>query len=193
MYGTAWKEDATERCVRRGARRRVSRASTPRTSASTTSRKASAAAIARCRQSPRDELFLQTKFTFRRRAGSPAAVRRATRRSRRRSRSRSRSRSSTSASTRSTAYVLHGPSQRDGLGRDDREAWRAMEALARGWRARSASATSRAAQLERAASRSRSVKPEFVQNRCYARTGWDRDVRALCCASTASSIRASRC
>jgi diketogulonate reductase-like aldo/keto reductase len=24
------------------------------------------------------------------------------------------------------------------------------------------------------------VKPAFVQNRCFARTGWDRDVRALC-------------
>lgn len=24
------------------------------------------------------------------------------------------------------------------------------------------------------------VKPAFVQNRCYARTGWDAEVRALC-------------
>ena len=24
------------------------------------------------------------------------------------------------------------------------------------------------------------AKPAFVQNRCYARAGWDRDVRALC-------------
>jgi diketogulonate reductase-like aldo/keto reductase len=24
------------------------------------------------------------------------------------------------------------------------------------------------------------VKPSFVQNRCYARTGWDREVRSVC-------------
>ena len=24
------------------------------------------------------------------------------------------------------------------------------------------------------------VQPRFVQNRCYASTGWDRDVRAIC-------------
>ena len=29
-------------------------------------------------------------------------------------------------------------------------------------------------------SRSRACKPTFVQNRCYARHGWDRDVRAVC-------------
>jgi diketogulonate reductase-like aldo/keto reductase len=28
--------------------------------------------------------------------------------------------------------------------------------------------------------RAAEVKPAFVQNRCYARTGWDRAVRALC-------------
>ena len=27
------------------------------------------------------------------------------------------------------------------------------------------------------------VRPHFVQNRCYAARGWDRDVRALCAAS----------
>jgi diketogulonate reductase-like aldo/keto reductase len=34
-------------------------------------------------------------------------------------------------------------------------------------------------QLE-ALCRAEAVTPAFVQNRCYARSGWDRDVRAFC-------------
>ena len=34
--------------------------------------------------------------------------------------------------------------------------------------------------------------PAFVQNRCFARIGWDSEVRAFC-ASAGSCTRASRC
>jgi diketogulonate reductase-like aldo/keto reductase len=78
------------------------------------------------------------------------------------------------------AYVLHGPASGRGWTDDDREVWRAMEALHRDGRVRllGISNTSReqlALLLDEA-----QVPPALVQNRCYARTGWDREVRALC-------------
>jgi diketogulonate reductase-like aldo/keto reductase len=78
------------------------------------------------------------------------------------------------------SYLLHGPSTRGKLAAADIEAWRAIEALARDGRARFIGVSNfSAAQLEELVGLS-SVPPKFVQNRCYARTGWDRDVRALC-------------
>ena len=46
----------------------------------------------------------------------------------------------------------------------------------------SASATSRLEQLDGLCQAAR-VRPRFVQNRCYAARGWDRDVRAFCAAN----------
>jgi diketogulonate reductase-like aldo/keto reductase len=78
------------------------------------------------------------------------------------------------------SYLLHGPSTRGRLAAVDIEAWRAIEALAKSGRARFIGVSNfTAAQLEELVTLSH-VKPTFVQNRCYARTGWDREVRALC-------------
>lgn len=78
------------------------------------------------------------------------------------------------------SFVLHGPSTRGALAPMDIEAWRAMEALARERRARFIGVSNfTLAQLHELLKLAR-VKPQFVQNRCYARTGWDRDVRRLC-------------
>jgi diketogulonate reductase-like aldo/keto reductase len=82
-----------------------------------------------------------------------------------------------------TAYLdsvlLHGPSTRHGLNDEDWEAWRAMEALKLDGKARLIGVSNMSAeQLELLFARAK-VKPAFVQNRCYARTGWDREVRAL--------------
>ncbi len=80
------------------------------------------------------------------------------------------------------SYVLHGPSTRSGLAAADWEAWRAMEALHDGRRARLLGVSNVSPdQLRRLCERAR-VPPRFVQNRCYASWGWDRDVRAFCAA-----------
>jgi diketogulonate reductase-like aldo/keto reductase len=76
--------------------------------------------------------------------------------------------------------VLHGPSQREGLGRDDREAWLAMEALAQQRRVTWLGVSNVSArQLAELLALAR-IAPAFVQNRCYADRGWDREVRELC-------------
>jgi diketogulonate reductase-like aldo/keto reductase len=81
------------------------------------------------------------------------------------------------------SYVLHGPTQTAGLAPDDWEAWRAMEAIHRSGRARLLGVSNvTLEQLERLCEGAR-VRPHFVQNRCYAARGWDRRVRAFCAAN----------
>jgi diketogulonate reductase-like aldo/keto reductase len=77
------------------------------------------------------------------------------------------------------SYVLHGPSRRHGLGPEDWEAWRAMEGLARQGRVRQLGVSNVTLEQLRLFTEGAEVAPAFVQNRCYARTGWDRDVRAF--------------
>jgi diketogulonate reductase-like aldo/keto reductase len=127
----------------------------------------------------REELFLQTKFTFRGgqdhrlpydpRASVAAQV------------------AQSFASSLDhlgvqwlDSFLLHGPSQRVGLGADDWEAWRAMEQLHdRGAVRRLGVSNVSLRQLEEFSAKSR-IRPAFVQNRCYASTGWDREVRRFC-------------
>lgn len=78
------------------------------------------------------------------------------------------------------SYVLHGPTVADGLADDDWQIWRAMEALAHDRKARLLGASNVSADQLAELWRGARVKPAFVQNRCYARDGWDADVRAFC-------------
>lgn len=78
------------------------------------------------------------------------------------------------------SYLLHGPSTRGKLTREDIDAWRAIEALSSSGQARAVGVSNfTLAQLQELVAMAR-VKPSFLQNRCYAKTGWDRDVRAFC-------------
>lgn len=130
----------------------------------------------------RDELFLQTKFTFR--AGQDerlpydpnAAIEEQV--------AQSFDKSLEHLQTdRIDSYVLHGPSRRMGLGAVDWAAWRAMEAIHDSGRVRYLGVSNVFLdQLELLVKQAR-VKPRFVQNRCYASRGWDRDVREFCAAN----------
>jgi diketogulonate reductase-like aldo/keto reductase len=78
------------------------------------------------------------------------------------------------------SYVLHGPSTRVGFSSGDLEVWRAMEALHESKRARLLGVSNVSAdQLDLLCSRAR-IPPAMVQNRCYASLGWDREVRDVC-------------
>jgi diketogulonate reductase-like aldo/keto reductase len=78
------------------------------------------------------------------------------------------------------SYVLHGPASGYGWTADDAEVWAAMASERDAGRARllGVSNVSRR-HLEQMAARGAEA-PAFVQNRCFARLGWDRDVRAFC-------------
>jgi diketogulonate reductase-like aldo/keto reductase len=77
------------------------------------------------------------------------------------------------------SYVLHGPSRAHGLGPADLAAWRAMESLVRQGRVRYLGVSNVTLEQLRLFADEAELAPAFVQNRCYARTGWDRDVRAF--------------
>jgi len=181
LYGTAWKEDDTERCVAAALAagfRGVDTANQRKHYFEAGVGRAVQAAIASGAVS-RDQLFLQTKFTFldgqdeRLPYDAAAPVR-------------TQVEQSFSSSlehlgvTTLDSYVLHGPSARFGWREDDLEAWGAMEALhARGAVAHLGVSNVSVDQLEAMLKLSK-VKPSFVQNRCYARTGWDSRTRAVC-------------
>jgi diketogulonate reductase-like aldo/keto reductase len=127
----------------------------------------------------RDELFLQTKFTFRRGQDhrlpydpdAPIAVQV----------EQSFAKPLEHLGTEIIdSYVLHGPTQSAGLAAADWEAWHAMEAIHDSGRARMLGVSNvTLEQLQRLRARAR-VLPRFVQNRCYAVRGWDRAIREFC-------------
>lgn len=184
LYGTAWKEAETERltllAIEQGFRG-IDMANQRKHYFEA----GVGAAVAKAIQQgwvQRDELFLQTKFTFlggqdQRLPYDPrAAVEKQVAQS-------FASSLEHLQTDRIDSYVLHGPSQRIGLGPNDWAAWRAMEELHAGGRVRYLGISNVGLdQLQELLGQAR-VKPQFVQNRCYASRGWDRDVRQFCTAN----------
>jgi diketogulonate reductase-like aldo/keto reductase len=184
LYGTAWKEDQTQRLTSLALQvgfRDIDTANQRRHYDEAAVGQAIAAAI----QSglvARDDLFLQTKFTFRRgqdhrlpydaEAPIPTQV------------EQSFTSSMEHLGTKVIdSYLLHGPTQRVRLTAADWEAWRAMEAIHDTGQARLLGVSNvTLEQLQRLCQQAR-IKPRFVQNRCYAAKGWDRGVREFCAAN----------
>jgi diketogulonate reductase-like aldo/keto reductase len=78
------------------------------------------------------------------------------------------------------SYVLHGPWSGRDWSDPDAEVWEAMvKARAAGHTHRLGVSNISLRQLEQMAAR-HAEGPAFVQNRCYARLGWDREVRRFC-------------
>lgn len=183
LYGTAWKEDATEALVTlalaRGFRG-IDTANQRKHYHEVAVGKGLATAI---RQGTirREELFLQTKFTFRGGQDHRLPYDESAPIARQVEQSFASSLEHLGVE-QLESYVLHGPSQRVGLGAADWEAWQAMEAIHAGGRVKllGVSNVSRE-QLEKLHARA-AVKPRFVQNRCHAARGWDREVRVFCAA-----------
>ena len=180
VYGTAWKEDATAHLARAALDagfRGIDTANQRRHYFEAGVGEALAGAFAA--GLARDELFLQTKFTY---AGgqdhrlpydprAPLATQVA---------------QSFASSLEHLgvdhldSYVLHGPSVRYGLSADDWKTWKAMERLHGDGKTRLLGVSNVGlGQLEELYAGA-AVKPAIVQNRCFAVTGWDRDVRRFC-------------
>ena len=181
LYGTAWKEEETERLVGLALEAGFRGIDT-----ANQRRHYHEAAVGRALRDAfeagevaREELFLQTKFTHRsgqdhRLPYDPdAPVSEQVEQS-------FRSSLEHLGVERLDSYVLHGPSQRRGLHPADREAWRAMEGLHETGAVRLLGVSNVAPdQLEELLDVA-GVPPAFVQNRCFARMAWGRAVRALC-------------
>lgn len=78
------------------------------------------------------------------------------------------------------SYVLHGPASNYGWSDVDAEVWEAMKKERDAGRARLLGVSNVSIQhLEQMVAFHKEA-PAFVQNRCYARLGWDREVREFC-------------
>jgi len=171
LYGTAWKEEATESLVYGALKtgfRGIDTANQRKHYYEEGVGRGLQRALAE-RLVERDDLFLQSKFTFRDGQDhrlpydehAPIAKQVA---------------QSYASSlehlgvARLDSYILHGLRTPDA----DKEAWQAMEKLGVPLLGVSNIDARRLGEMLEYA------RPTFVQNRCYANRGWDRDVRAVC-------------
>lgn len=181
IYGTAWKEDETASLVTRALAagfRGIDTANQARHYQEEGVGRALAQAF-EADGPGREDLFIQTKFTFP--AGQDHRVPYDVRATVGAQVEQSFHSSLAHLGVETIdSYVLHGPSQSRGLGEPDREAWRAMERLQDAGRARLLGVSNvRPDQLEELCDLARR-KVAFIQNRCFARMGWDAAVRRVC-------------
>ena len=181
LYGTAWKEEATPRLTELALEqgfRGIDTANQRRHYNEAAVGQAISAAIERGLVT-RDDLFVQSKFTFRQghdhrlpyNPDAPFAIQ---------------VEQSFESSLQHLgievidSYLLHGPMMGAGLTAADWEVWRTMEAIHATGRARLIGVSNfTLEQLDELCQNAR-VTPRVVQNRCYASTGWDLRVRTFC-------------
>jgi diketogulonate reductase-like aldo/keto reductase len=181
LYGTAWKEGRTaaltELALHAGFRG-IDTANQRRHYLEAGVGEALAAAY-RAGAVTRADLFLQTKFTYRpgqdhRLPYDPAA----------------RLAVQVAQSMASSlehlgtdyvdSYVLHGPASGDGWTAFDAEVWEAMRKERDAGRTRFLGVSNVSLHHLEQMIAAHAEAPAFVQNRCFARLGWDREVRRFC-------------
>jgi diketogulonate reductase-like aldo/keto reductase len=181
LYGTAWKEDRTaaltERALSMGFRA-IDTANQRKHYFEAEVGEGLAAAY-RAAIVTRAELFLQTKFTYQRGQDhrlpyDPAA-----------SLSTQVAQSLASslqhlATDHVDSYLLHGPSSHEEWTDADSEVWEAMRKERDAGRTRLLGVSNVSLQHLEQLESARVELPAFVQNRCFACLGWDREVRSFC-------------
>jgi diketogulonate reductase-like aldo/keto reductase len=181
LYGTAWKEEATERLTLLALQHGFRGIDTANQRKHYHEAGVGAAVRTALDQSlvQRDELFLQTKFTHQggqdhRLPYDPRAP------------IEKQVEQSFASSLEHLgvdfldSYVLHGPSQRVGLGPADWSAWRAMEAIRAAGKVHHLGVSNVSLEQLKLLVEQAQTAPRFVQNRCYASRQWDRGVREFC-------------
>jgi len=78
------------------------------------------------------------------------------------------------------SYVLHGPSVSIGFSEGDWEVWKEMEAIHKEGGTKHLGVSNVSLEQLKTLFEGATVKPKFVQNRCYAQQGWDKEVRVYC-------------
>jgi len=181
LYGTAWKEERsaalTELAVRSGFRA-IDTANQRKHYFEVGVGEGLAAAY-RAGIVTRDDLFLQTKFTYQRGQDhrlpyDPAATLAV---------QVAQSLASSLehlATDHVDSFVLHGPSSGYDWTDHDAEVWEAMRKERDAGRTRLLGVSNiQLRHLEQMAGAGTEL-PAFVQNRCFARLGWDREIRSFC-------------
>jgi len=78
------------------------------------------------------------------------------------------------------SYVLHGPHYRNQLVKEDWQVWEGIEEQFQAGKTKTIGCSNVSAGQLRELATVAKVKPKMVQNRCYAQTGWDMEVRQIC-------------
>lgn len=78
------------------------------------------------------------------------------------------------------SFVLHGPASGYGWSEFDAEAWEAMRTERDAGRTRLLGVSNVSLVHLQQMESTQAEMPAFVQNRCFARLGWDREVRTFC-------------
>jgi diketogulonate reductase-like aldo/keto reductase len=179
LYGTAWKEDDTERLTKLALAQGFTGIDTANQRKHYFEAGVGAALAPFLTAHGREAVFLQTKFTYLRGQDHRLPYDP-------RARPAEQVRQSFASSLEHLgvawldSYVLHGPESASGWTASDREVWGAMEALAGAGSARLLGVSNVSAEQLEALTQEARIRPAFVQNRCYARDGWDAAVRAVC-------------
>lgn len=181
LYGTAWKENDTERCVVDAINSGFKGIDT----ANQRKHYCEAAVgdalkkIYAQRKIKREDLFLQTKYTYQRgqdhrlpydpKASFTIQVEQSF---------------ESSLQHLNTeyidSYVLHGPFNSSGISIEDIEVWQAMEKIYESGKIKSLGVSNVSLEQLKILFEKSKVKPRFLQNRCYASKGWDREIRKFC-------------
>ena len=181
LYGTAWKEDRTASLTEQalGAGFRGIDTANQRQHYFEAGVGEGLAAAYRAGVVTRSDLFLQTKYTYQRGQdhrlpydpAAPLAVQ-------------------VTQSLASSlehlgtdyvdSFVLHGPASSEGWSEADADVWEAMRKERDSGRTRLLGVSNVSLQHLEEMEAAHADMPAFVQNRCFARFGWDREVRAFC-------------
>jgi diketogulonate reductase-like aldo/keto reductase len=180
MYGTAWKKEATTQLVQQAVAAGFTAIDTANQLIHYQEALVGEALLELAKQGiPRDRLFLQTKFTsvtgqdhrtpYDAQADLTTQVKQ--------------SFDSSLAHLHTDhvdSYVLHGPYYRRGLAAEDWEVWAAIEQLYESGKTKMIGISNVTAEQLTLLCQRAAHKPMVVQNRCYAATGWDQEVREIC-------------
>src|SRR5215471_20575160 len=181
IYGTAWKEDRTAALVGQALRAGFRGIDTANQRKHYFEAGVGEALTSAYREGivTRPDLFLQTKFTYQRGQderlpydpSAPLAAQVA----------QSLASSLEHLETDHVdSFVLHGPASGYGWTQDDTEVWLAMGRERDAGRTRHVGISNVSLEHLEQMEATRAELPAFVQNRCFARLGWDREVRAFC-------------
>ncbi len=180
MYGTAWKKEATTQLVQQAVAAGFIAIDTANQLIHYQEALVGEALLELAKQgTPRDRLFLQTKFTsvtgqdhrtpYDAQADLTTQVKQ--------------SFDSSLAHLHTDhvdSYVLHGPYSRRGLAAEDWEVWAAIERLYESGKTKMIGISNVTAEQLTLLCQRATHKPMVVQNRCYAALGWDQEVREIC-------------
>lgn len=181
LYGTAWKEDNTQLLTEMAIDKGFRGVDTANQRRHYVEAAVGNAVKKKCDDGviSRKDLFLQTKFTFLpgqdnrlpydREAPISTQVKQSFQRS-----------LEHLQTDYIDSYVLHGPSYQYGLSEYDWEAWQTMENLQKKGQTRFLGISNVTLEQVEMLWTEADVKPDFVQNRCFAHHGWDYHVRRFC-------------